>query len=143
MSIPSRYSIAIHILSLLEREEGTSNSSQVLAESIGTNPVVVRSLMGKLRKAGLLESKQGIAGGKLSRSPEEIRLLEIYKAVETSAPLFSIHERPNPKCPVGKKIQGALNGIFLEAQAALEAKLSEFTLADVLSHLDIDKKKRA
>ncbi|TGL49924.1 Rrf2 family transcriptional regulator [Leptospira wolffii] len=143
MSIPSRYSIAIHILSLLEKEEGFSSSSQILADSIGTNPVVVRSIMGKLKKAGLLESKQGIAGARLSSPPEEIRLLQIYKAVETPAPLFSLHEKPNPKCPVGRKIQGALAGIFLEAQAAMEDKLAEFTLADVLSHLDVDKKKRA
>ncbi len=143
MSIPSRYSIAIHILSLLEKDDGTASSSQIMADSIGTNPVVVRSIMGKLRRAGLLVSKQGVPGAKLSREPEEIRLLQIYKAVETSSPLFSIHDKPNPKCPVGRKIQGALTGIFLEAQAALEAKLEEFSLADVLSNLDTEKKKRA
>ncbi|TGJ99423.1 Rrf2 family transcriptional regulator [Leptospira semungkisensis] len=143
MSIPSRYSIAIHILSLIEKDGEEASSSQVMADSIGTNPVVVRSLMGKLKKAGLIQSKQGVTGAKLAKSPEEIRLIQIYKAVESEGPLFSIHDKPNPKCPVGKKIQTALTGIFQEAQSALEAKLAEFNLSDVIYNLDSDKKKRA
>ncbi|GBF37332.1 MULTISPECIES: Rrf2 family transcriptional regulator [Leptospira] len=143
MSIPSRYSIAIHILSLVDRDGEEASSSQIMADSIGTNPVVVRNILGKLKKAGLVVSKQGVAGAKLAKSPEEIQLLQIYKAVETEAPLFSIHDKPNPKCPVGKKIQTTLTGIFQEAQSALEAKLGEFHLSDVLFQLDSEKKKRA
>ncbi|TGL58354.1 Rrf2 family transcriptional regulator [Leptospira sarikeiensis] len=143
MSIPSRYSIAIHILSLIDQDKEEASSSQIMADSIGTNPVVVRNILGKLKKAGLVESKQGVAGAKLAKPPQEIQLLQIYKAVETEAPLFSIHDKPNPKCPIGKKIQITLTGIFQEAQAALEAKLSEFYLSDVLFQLDSEKKKRA
>ena len=45
--------------------------------------------------------------------------------------LFHFHENPNQKCPVGKNIHHVLDKRLLEAQRAMEEKLSEMTLADV------------
>ncbi|EQA43404.1 transcriptional regulator [Leptospira broomii serovar Hurstbridge str. 5399] len=143
MSIPSRYSIAIHVLSLIELENSAEITSQLMASSIGTNPVVVRGILGKLKKAGLVVTRQGVPGASLAKTPAEIRLLEVYKAVESTEELFSMHAHANPKCPVGKRIQGALVGIFQEAQKALEDKLNDFSLADVLLNIEQESKKRA
>ncbi|TGK14173.1 Rrf2 family transcriptional regulator [Leptospira fletcheri] len=143
MSIPSRYSIAIHVLSLIRTEGGEDVTSQLMANSIGTNAVVIRGILGKLKKAGLVQTRQGVPGAKLARCPEEIRLLEVYKAVESSEELFSIHAKANPKCEVGKRIQGALVRIFQDAQKALEEKLNDFTLAHVLLNIEEEKKKGA
>ena len=50
--INGRFSIAIHILSLLNMEEGVS--SEYIASSININPVLVRKELSRLRKANLI-----------------------------------------------------------------------------------------
>ncbi|TGN06467.1 Rrf2 family transcriptional regulator [Leptospira ilyithenensis] len=129
MSIPSRYSVAIHILTILDM--GGEPSSEEIAGSVGTNPAIIRLLMGKLKKAGLIQVRRGVKGSSLARSPKEITLLDVYRASEKDESLFLLHEHPNPECPIGKNIQEALEGILDEAQTAMELKLGEYTLANV------------
>ncbi|MCW7469326.1 Rrf2 family transcriptional regulator [Leptospira kanakyensis] len=133
MSIPSRYSVAIHILTILEMDGEVS--SEEIAGSVGTNPAIIRLLLGKLKKAGIINVRQGIKGSSLSKPAREINLLDIYKATEKEDALFLLHEHPNPNCPIGKNIQSALTGILDEAQKAMETKLSKYNLADVSSEI--------
>ncbi|SDW07189.1 Rrf2 family transcriptional regulator [Paenibacillus sp. CF384] len=137
MTISSRFSVGIHILSLLEINKAGINSSEMIASSVNTNPVVIRKIMGKLKKAGLVTVNPGIAGAKLSRSLAEISLLDVYKAVEVvqDNELFSIHENPNPDCLVGKHLQEAIEPIFAMAQLALEKVLQGITIEDVVESL--------
>src|SRR5579884_4267870 len=98
MRIATRFSIAIHILTLLGFEEGESPTSEWMAGSIGVNPVVVRNILGMLRRAGLVHSQQGVAGARPSRPLDQITMLDVYRAVEEGGPLFAIHSHPNPAC---------------------------------------------
>ncbi len=86
-----------------------------------------------LREARLVTSNPGVGGGwRLLKSPETISLLEVYKAVDESRP-FSLHHRPpNPNCMVGRNIQHTLEGMFREAELAMENALAKQTLAEVL-----------
>lgn len=131
----SRYAIAIHILALIDLTPENAGSSAAIAGSVGTNPVVVRSVIGLLRCAGLLETRRGVAGARLTRSPEGINLLEVYRAVEVRESVFRVHEHPHPQCPVGSRIGGVLETVFGGAQRALEAQLEGVTLADVAREL--------
>ncbi|TGN20619.1 Rrf2 family transcriptional regulator [Leptospira idonii] len=129
MSIPSRYSVAIHILTLLEMEGDLS--SEEIAGSVGTNPSIIRLLLGKLKKAKLIDVRRGVKGSALAKPADEISLLEVYKATELDDSLFLLHEYANPNCPIGRNIQNTLEGILDEAQLALENKLGEYKLSDV------------
>ncbi|MFU8691042.1 Rrf2 family transcriptional regulator [Rossellomorea sp. FS2] len=131
--INTRLSVAIHILSLVAMDP--KQSSDQIAQSVTTNPVVIRRLSGDLKKAGLLTSQAGVPGFNLTRDPKDITLLDIYKAVNMEKELFSIHDKPNPKCPVGKRIQGTLDETFKSVQAAMEKELNEQTLKDIMNHL--------
>jgi DNA-binding IscR family transcriptional regulator len=71
----------------------------------------------------------------LARPLSEVTLLDVYRAVEDEASLFSVHPRPNPKCPVGARIEGTLRDVFTEAEDAMQAKLAEITLAEVVRRL--------
>jgi DNA-binding IscR family transcriptional regulator len=142
LSISSRFAVGIHILALLEiNKEGTS-SSEFLAGSVNTNPVVIRKIMGMLKKAGLVEVHPGIAGAKLARDLSDITLLDVYKAVNVvqENELFSIHEEPNPSCPVGRNIQDTIVPVFTAAQSALEKTLQNVTLEDVVKDI-VEKEK--
>ncbi|MCM3790923.1 Rrf2 family transcriptional regulator [Domibacillus indicus] len=133
--INSRLAVAIHIMVLIASNPRETVSSEWMAGSVNTNPVVVRRIMGMLRKAGLLISRAGKTGAALTRDPADITLLDIFRAVEPKEELFAIHEKPNPECAVGKNIQSALDVTFGRAQAAMEQELSSQTLKDVMNHL--------
>jgi DNA-binding IscR family transcriptional regulator len=139
MQISSRFSVAVHVLSLLalQQEGDELLTSERMAGSVNTNPVVIRRILGQLKKAGLVEVRQGMGGAFLSRLPGAISLLEVYHAVEVvqKAQLFSVHEKPNPACLVGRNIQSALDGTLQQAQTALEQVLAGVTVAQVTTDI--------
>jgi len=132
----SRLTIAVHALAWLafaqQRGRDRLTSDQVAA-SVNTNPVIIRRSLGDLRRAGLVRVRRGAeAGWSLSRRPEDITLLAVYDAV-TGEPLFAMHHAgPNLKCPVGRGIQPALRGLYRGAEQALREELAGTSIADVL-----------
>lgn len=135
MMINSRLAVAIHIMVLLASNPRETVSSEWMAGSVNTNPVVIRRIMGMLRKAGLLTSSAGKTGAELTKEPSDITLLDIFKAVEPKDELFAIHEKPNPACPVGRNIQSALDLTFTRVQTAMEEELRSQSLQDVMNTL--------
>ncbi|WP_043931957.1 Rrf2 family transcriptional regulator [Bacillus sp. EB01] len=142
MSISSRFSVGIHILTLIEINKGGVSSSELLARSVNTNPAVIRKIMGMLKKAGLIKVQPGIAGAKLAKDLSDITLLDVYKAVSVvkDNELFSMHENPNPDCIVGRNIQTSIEPLFFSAQTALENVLEKVTISDVVKDV-IEKEK--
>lgn len=108
-------------------------TSTFLAGSIGTSPVMVRTIMGMLKQAGIISSSRGKSGITLARPLEQITLLDLWRAVDQSDAdsLFHFHESPCPQCPVGGNIHAALDDRLKAAQQALEDQLARTTLADV------------
>ncbi|KPN95981.1 Rrf2 family transcriptional regulator [Lysinibacillus sp. ZYM-1] len=129
-----RLSVAIHVLSLISTD--STLSSEKIASSVNTNPVVIRRISSDLKKAGILTSKVGVPGSSLTRDPSDITLFDIYKAVHIEKELFPIHNNPNPDCHVGKKIQHTLNVTFESVQTAMENELKNKTLESVMNHLN-------
>ncbi len=140
MSISSRFAVGIHILALIEINKDGVSTSDFIAGSVNTNPAVIRKIMGMLKNAGLVKVRPGIAGAQLAKNLSDITLLDVYKAVNVvqEKELFSIHENPNPDCPVGNNIQDAIIPLFENAQTALEKALGHITIEDVVRDL-IDK----
>ena len=137
MQISSRFTIAIHILICVDLY-GTDApaTSESLAGSIGAHPVVIRRILGQLRRAGLITVARGREGGAhITRPLGEITLADIFRAVESIGEdtLFSFHEKPNPACPVGRNIHNVLDGHLAEIQRAMERSMERTTLADVIA----------
>ncbi|RYL87549.1 Rrf2 family transcriptional regulator [Sporolactobacillus sp. Y61] len=133
--INSRVAVAIHTLALIASRPHDDLPSDYIASSVNTNPVVIRRILGMLRKAGLIRTSVGKAGAALRKSPSEISLLDVYRAVEPSSELFAVHANPNPHCPVGKGINAVLEEAFHGAQSALEKKLKAQSIQNILDHL--------
>ncbi|WP_248960189.1 Rrf2 family transcriptional regulator [Sphaerisporangium perillae] len=136
MAANSRLTIAVHILTwlALAHRRGTELlTSDEVAASVNTNPVIIRRSLGDLRRAGLVTVRHGAgAGWSLARVPEEIVLLDVYDAVE-GEPLFGMHHtEPNLECPVGKGIRPVLGDVYGKAELALRAELGRTSIADVL-----------
>lgn len=126
--------MAAHMVCAIDYFCGTRPvTSTFLAGSIGTSPVMVRTIMGMLKQAGIINSSKGKTGITLARPLEQITLLDLWRAVDQSDAdsLFHFHESPCPQCPVGGNIHAALDGRLQAAQQALEDQLQRTTLADV------------
>ena len=136
MPTSSRFATAIHILTLLAHESDEAVTSDYIAGSVNTNPVVIRRLLRTLADAGLVASVPGTSGGsRLARAAEDITLLDVYSAVEDEQ-LFGRHtQQPNPKCPVGSRIAELLTPRFDEATHALMQSLGGTTIASLLEYL--------
>ena len=58
----SEFAIAVHALVYLNHRQETI-SSEALASNVCTNPARVRKVMAKLKKAGIISTKEGLEGG--------------------------------------------------------------------------------
>ncbi|MCJ1655257.1 Rrf2 family transcriptional regulator [Staphylococcus sp. NRL 21/187] len=135
MKISSRFTVAVHILSLVKIENNQTLTSTYIANSVNTNSVVIRRLISKLKQADLIETHQGSGGIQLLKPLSDITLLDVYKAVEVveEGELFQIHEDTNINCVVGANIQSVLEIVLLRAQDAMETVLKNVTMEDIVS----------
>ena len=136
MQITSKFTAAVHILTCIDIFDGQMRvTSDFLSGSTGVNAVIVRNVLGQLRNAGIVETRQGSGGAHLAKALDEITLYDIYKAVDCvdDEGLFHFHENPNAECPVGRNIHKAMDGRLSAAQAALENELKSTTLAQVVA----------
>ena len=134
MPLSSRFTISLHILSLLGTKDKEKMTSQLMAASIGVNPVVVRKVLGHLKTADIITVKRGQGGANMAKSPEAITYFDVYRAVEIvpEAGLFNFHNNPNPACAVGKNIHAILDDDLAQAQETFESFLKTKTIAQLL-----------
>lgn len=139
MQISSRFTMAIHMFACINTFVDQKMTSDFMAGSIGTNPVIIRKLLQQLKTAGLVEVARGTGGVTITKPLEEISFLDVYRAVECSPDeeLFHFHENPNPECPVGRNIHHILDDKLTRVQKAMERELAAITLADVKKELVI------
>ncbi|GAA0921574.1 Rrf2 family transcriptional regulator [Pseudonocardia zijingensis] len=125
--------MAIHALTMLGRWDDRSLTSAEIADSLASNPVLVRRILGNLRDAGLVWSTEGRGGGwTLARSPREITLHDAFTAVE-EGPVLSRHAHPpSEACAIGRHMEALLEKEFRAAEQAMEERLSRTTIAHLV-----------
>lgn len=134
MQISSRFTVALHIFACVEAFKGDRKvTSDFLAGSINTNPVIIRKILLQLRNAGLITVARGTGGITVNRPLEEITFFDVYQAIDPveNGDLFHFHEAPNPACPVGRNIHALLDGKLKAIQGAMEAEMRKYSLADL------------
>ena len=138
MQISSKFTIGVHLLVVIDYlSESEKVTSNVLAGSIGVNPVIVRNVMGSLKEAGIIDISQGKSGITLKKKLDEITFYDIYKAVDlvNEEGIFNFHENPNPECPIGRNIHKVLDDRLLRIQERMENEMKGMTVADVASDI--------
>ncbi len=135
MNSNSQFAVATHIMAMLAgnklyMQDSACTNSSMIAESVNTNPVVIRRILSKLKEADLVISKPGPLGGsEISRHPSKITLNDIYSAVEDDGSLFHMHYgEPNPNCPVGGNVRASLKETMDKAESSIKKVLSKTTL---------------
>jgi len=132
----SRLTVGVHALAwmaLAQRQGRDVLTSDQVAASVNTNPVIIRRCLGDLRRAGLVRVRHGAgAGWSLARPAEEITLLQVHDAVGQEPPFGLHHAEPNLECPVGRGIRPALSRVYGGIDQALRRELAAVSVADVL-----------
>ena len=137
MNNDTRLAVAAHILALLSFAGKEHRPSDLLARSVNTNAVVVRRLISQLKKAGLVDVRRGAGGTILNQKPQDISLLDVYKAVvpkPTACP-FYLHQTPNCNCYIGRNIREALQAPFAKVNEAMLESLAATTIADIANFI--------
>ena len=129
----SRFSLAVHLLCLLAQRPEERVTSEYLASSTGTTPVVVRRLLAALREAKLVTARRAGGGGwQLARRAEELTLAAVLQAVAQPESPRMHRNQPHPACPVGREVRKALTGVYHLADTAVERELEPITIASLL-----------
>lgn len=139
MQISSRFTVAVHVFTCIGIfGKDRKITSEFLADSVNTNPVVIRKLLIQLKSAGLVNVQRGSGGVSIAQPTDRITLLDIYRAVDCvgRGQLFHFHEEPNANCPVGGNIHRLLDERLKSIQRAMEEEMAKTTLADLIADAD-------
>ena len=129
----SRLSLALHTLGHMAGDPDRVRTSADIASHAGTNPVVVRRVLGRLREAGLLISEKGHAGGwRLARAPNSITLADVYLALDERI-VASGAADDAPKCSVEHALHRRVAGVLQDVEDTLVKRLSETSIDQVRS----------
>ena len=132
----TKFSVAVHVLILISESPALINSDQ-MAESVGTNASYIRKILALLKKAKIVDGHRGISGYSLAVAPEQLTLLQVYRAVteEPRLHLLDIHQNPSDQCIVGRHIRPALTEMFTDIEDAFARSLAGKTLANCIADI--------
>lgn len=125
--------VAAHSLVFLYHK-ARSVTSEELAENVCTNPARVRKVMAKLRRAGLVETREGSAhGGYLfAQSAQEVSLLTVLEAVGDEVLKTPWHSGdPEQACLIASGMAGVMDAILARMEGDCRAVLRSVTIAQI------------
>lgn len=129
MKQSNQLSDVLHVLLHMAHAPGPV-ASERLALAMGTNPVVLRRLMGGLRDAGFVASEKGHGGGWVMSSPLDcITLADVHAALGAPALVSLGFRHDRPECLVAQVVNESLQTAVQQAEAALLERLEGITLA--------------
>lgn len=135
MQISMKCSVAVHCLIFIHEAKGIAKvTSNLLAESTGCNPVVIRNILSALKKAGLITVPRGTGGAELCTAPSKITLYQIYSALEPDgmASLIGIHPCQERPCPVAQNIRKVLQSPYQKIEDSIKETMAIITLQSMI-----------
>ena len=131
MTRDSRLSNVLHALLHMAEHDGPM-SSEMLAQCMTTNPVVVRRTMGLLREHGIVTSAKGHAGGwSITADFSKLTIRDLYEALGEPAVFAMGHRSEMPSCLVEQSVNAMLDDAYVEAERLLMERFADVTLADL------------
>ena len=128
----SSFNVAVHALVYLHHKDCLL-SSEALAENICTNPARVRKVMAALRRAGLVDSREGNVGGyRFSGNPDRITLGQVAKALDIRFVDAAWRSGDSDmECLVASGLADVMDGLYAELDELCRERLQNVTVGDV------------
>lgn len=136
-SLNTHFAIATHVLTALALHDEPVTSA-LLADSVQTNPAFLRTVIGRLTEAGLVQTRRGAGGGALlARPARSITLLDVFRATEGHLQVPR-HDCSGAECAVADAVPTALADLERRLDAAAATELSATTIADIAGQVVLD-----
>lgn len=135
MRIDTKCSIGIHCMILIAvYGDKCKLTSNIISRSTGCNDVIIRNILGKLKKVGLIDIARGVGGTTMNRNLSEISIWDIYSALEEKNPdeIIGIHPNPFKQCPVGHSIEEILKEPYQSIGEAIIREMKKYTLDKIV-----------
>ncbi|MBC7419535.1 MAG: Rrf2 family transcriptional regulator [Bdellovibrio sp.] len=134
--VNQQFATAVHVLTALAFNRKDLMSSDLLAQSVNTNPVVIRRLLSLLTKASLVTTTRGKSGGvKLSKDPNQINLKDVYLALSPVDPMAPREKSPLKECPVSCSMYSIMTKVSVGTQKATLKYLESQKLSDLIKKI--------
>ncbi|UJF32004.1 RrF2 family transcriptional regulator [Paenibacillus hexagrammi] len=133
----SEFTIAVHSLVLLAHLPEHMATSEEIAANVSTHSARIRKVMGCLRKAGYVETKEGIGGGFILKcDPSQVTLAEIYRITSqgTLKPSWCSGDA-SKSCMISSQMDKLMSHVFADAEKQMEAYFEQHTIGSLLSRL--------
>lgn len=137
----SEFAIAVHALVYLNHRQETV-SSETLASNVCTNPARVRKVMAKLKKAGIITTKEGLEGGyHFEKDSSSVNLREICDALEVDFVSASWKSGDKDmKCMIASGMAAIMDDIYGDLDELCRKRLESITIATIEQEIFKDKK---
>lgn len=128
------FTIAVHALVYLNHKK-TFQSSELLAKNVCTHPARIRKVMSCLKKAGLVEAKEGIDGGyAFCLNPKELSLCQIADGMKIPFVSASWHSgNINMECLIASGMANIMDDIYGTLDKTCRKALENITI-DQIDH---------
>lgn len=133
MKASSNFTVSVQMLMLIVIARDRKLTSDILSQSTGANPVLIRQLYKKLKKAGIIQVSTGQGVTTLSKDPGKITLWDIYVAVDKPDvnDVFKFHPKISEKCQIGHFFKNILSPHLESAIQAMGEEMSKVTLVQL------------
>lgn len=126
------FTIAVHALVYLNHKKKMISSDE-LAKNVCTHPARIRKVMAKLKKAGLLTTKEGAEGGYFfPLDPRKVTLRMVSEAI--GEPMVAASWRSgnaDMECLIASGMASVMDGIYADLDAVCRRQMEKTTIADI------------
>ncbi|WP_080802238.1 RrF2 family transcriptional regulator [Arabiibacter massiliensis] len=128
----SDFIVAVHALVFLNHNQGIV-SSEMLADNVCTNAARIRKIMAPLKRAGLVEGREGNEGGyRFTADACATSLAAVADALGVRFVEARWHSgSADKKCLVASGMAGIMDDIFADLDAGVRDRLAGITIASI------------
>ena len=125
--------IVVFVASKIEQKKFEFISTQQIADKLNIPPSTSSVILRRLKKAGLIEAREGVNGGvRLAKLPEQITVLDIFEAVEQSGPMFPTNLKIVGDDAKATHVQRSILNVLVNAEDAMKHSLRIVTVKDLM-----------
>ena len=125
----------VFVASKIEQGKFEFISTQQIADKLNIPPSTSSVILRRLKKAGLIEAREGVNGGvRLAKLPEQITVLDIFEAVEQSGPMFPTNINLVIGDEKATRVKQSILGTLVNAEDAMKHSLGSVTVKDLMQY---------
>lgn len=129
--------VALYVADKVEQGMFDFIPTAQLSDDLNLSPSSTGSILRRLNRAGLIETREGAKGGvRLAVPPAEVTILDIFEAIEQGKPLFNKNVQMRVTGQKPSRANQAIAQLFEDAEHAMKENLKATTIEDLRAVLN-------